>query len=167
MNLILIGYRGAGKSTVGQILARRLDYELLCLDAMIAQKTGMSIPALVEKYGWDRFRQLESETLAAAAAGDRRVLDCGGGIILQPENRARLKNIGPAIWLQADVRTIILRLQDQEDRPSLTGASFLDEVQTVLAEREALYREAADFTIATDGKSPEEIAAEILDLLGR
>ena len=166
MNIVLIGYRGAGKSTVGEIIARRLGWELKCLDALVIQQARMSIPALVEKFGWDRFRDLEAEALAAAVAGDRQVLDCGGGIILRPENREALKKSGKVVWLTAKVETIASRLADANDRPSLTGASFIDEIAAVLAERETLYREAADVIVATDGKSSERVADEALAELG-
>jgi len=162
MNLVLIGYRGAGKSTVGEILARRLGWPLKCLDAMIISKAGMSIPALVEKFGWDYFRDQESAVAREVTAGDQQVLDCGGGIILRPENRKALKKSGQVVWLTAQVETIAGRLADKTDRPSLTGKSFIDEIAAVLAEREALYREAADVVIATDHKSSEHIAGEVL-----
>jgi shikimate kinase len=166
MNLVLIGYRGTGKSTVGEIIARRLGWDLKCLDSMIIQRAAMSIPAIVEKFGWDRFRELESEILAEVVAGDRQVLDCGGGIILRPETRDALKKSGKVVWLTAEVETIADRLADKNDRPSLTGGSFIDEISEVLAEREELYREAADVIIATDGKSSKHIADEVLEATG-
>lgn len=165
MNLVLIGYRGTGKSTVGEILARRLGWPLQSLDPMIIQRAGMSIPALVEKFGWDHFRDLESAVLQEAVAGDRQVLDCGGGIILRPENRAALKKSGAVVWLTAEVETIAGRLADKTDRPSLTGASFIDEIAEVLEQRRELYRDAADLVIATDYKSSERIADEIIAAL--
>src|SRR5512141_909374 len=101
MTLILIGYRGTGKSTVGEILARRLGWDLKCLDGLIIARAGMSIPAIVENHGWDWFRDLESRVLADVVAADRQVLDCGGGIILRAENRKALKQSGKVVWLTA------------------------------------------------------------------
>lgn len=165
MNLILIGYRGTGKSTVGEIIAQKLGRPVHCLDALIIRKAGMSIPAIVEKFGWDHFRDLESQVLNEVAAGDNQVLDCGGGIILRKENRKALKKSGKVVWLTAEVETIADRLADKTDRPSLTGGSFLEEIAEVLAEREELYRESADIIISTDGKSPHAIAEEVMEAL--
>jgi shikimate kinase len=166
MNISLIGYRGTGKSTIGKILAERTGLELLSLDAMIVERAGMDVPAIVERFGWDRFRDLESEVLAEAVSGDNRVLDCGGGIILREDNRKKLQAAGPVIWLTASVSVIVARIRDSTQRPSLTGQSFTAEVGQVLKDREPLYRETADHLINTEVMSPEAAAEEIVKLLG-
>ena len=86
MNLILIGYRGTGKSTIAQLLAERLGWGLISLDAEIAKKAQRSIPEIVEQFGWDHFRQLESEICQTAAQQDHMVIDTGGGVIVREEN---------------------------------------------------------------------------------
>ena len=86
MNLVLIGYRGTGKSVVGAILARRLAMRYIGMDAAIVERAGMAIPDIVEKYGWPGFRDLESAEARELAGLDNLVIDTGGGIIERPEN---------------------------------------------------------------------------------
>jgi shikimate kinase len=165
MNVSLIGYRGVGKTTIGEILAEKTGFDLKRLDDMIVERAGMSIPEIVERHGWDRFRDLESEVLAGAAKGDGQVLDCGGGVILREENRKKLRAAGPVVWLAASVPDIIERIKKDDQRPSLTGKSFTDEVAEVLEQREPLYRESADHVIDTGAMSPEEAADNIVKFL--
>jgi shikimate kinase len=166
MNVVLIGYRGTGKSTIARIIAERAGLALQNLDAMIVERAGMDIPQIVEKFGWDRFRDLESQVLEAAAAADNQVLDCGGGIILRERNRARLKAAGPVFWLTASAPAIVGRIQGDTQRPSLTGKSFTEEVEEVMREREPLYRASADHAINTEVLAPAEAAQEIMRLAG-
>lgn len=166
MNVVLIGYRGTGKSTIARIIAERAGLSLKNLDSMIVERAGISIPQIVEKFGWDHFRDLESQVLEAAAARDNQVLDCGGGIILREENRQRLKKAGPVIWLTASVPAIVARIQGDTQRPSLTGKSFTEEVEEVMREREPLYRACAHHVINTEALAPDEAAAEIMRLAG-
>ena len=166
MNISLIGYRGTGKSTIARILAERTGFTVRNLDALIVDRAGMSIPEVVDQFGWDYFRDMESEVLKEAVLGEDQVLDCGGGIILRQENRERLQSSGHVFWLTAAVPTIIERIKDDTQRPSLTGTSFIDEVSAVLDEREPLYRQCADHIIDTDSQGPEQSAQEILRLVG-
>ncbi|HAK96261.1 MAG TPA: shikimate kinase [Planctomycetes bacterium] len=164
MNLVLIGYRGTGKSTIGARLAAMLDMAYVSLDAEIAARAGMPIPEIVSRAGWDRFRDLEEEAVADAAARDGQVLDTGGGVVVRPENIRRLKERGIVFLLEARVEDIIARIGGGEDRPSLTGAkSFTEEVAEVLAAREPGYRKAADVVIDTSRRAPEEAAAAIAE----
>ena len=163
MNIVLIGYRGTGKSTVGRILAKRLDRELVSMDAEIVRRARQAIPEIVKQHGWDRFRDLESEVCRELSAKNRVIIDTGGGVILRPENIVSLKANGVLFWLTADVNTIVGRIGGDTNRPSLTGTkSFVEEVEDVLRERVPKYQAAADHTIATDGRSADEIASEIL-----
>lgn len=162
MNLVLIGYRGTGKSTLGARLAAMLDLTYVCLDAEVAARAGMPIPEIVSRFGWDRFRDIEEQAVAEAAARDGQVLDTGGGVVVRPDNIRRLKRNGIVFLLEARVEDIIARIGGGEDRPSLTGAtSFTDEVAEVLAAREPGYRKAADAAIDTSRHAPEEAAAMI------
>jgi len=163
MNVVLIGYRGTGKSTVGKIVAARLGRTLVSTDAEIVKRAGQSIPEIVAQHGWDYFRDLESQVCRDLAEGDGLVIDTGGGAILRSENVERLKRNGTLFWLRASVETITKRIGRDTQRPSLTGTkSFLDEVQEVLRERTPKYEAAADHVIATDGRSVVQIADEIL-----
>lgn len=166
MNLILIGYRGAGKSSVGRLLAERLGWDLISTDAEIVRKAGLPVPDIVQRFGWDHFRNLESAVCQELADKDHLIIDTGGGAILRPQNVENLKATGSLVWLTVEVRTIIERIGGDTQRPSLTGAkSFTDEVEEVLRERQPKYQAAADHIVATDEKSLAEVADMIMALL--
>lgn len=165
MNLVLIGYRGTGKSTVAELLATRLGWRAVSTDAHIVEKAQMKIPDIVARDGWEHFRNLETEVCLALKDQDCLVIDTGGGIILRPANMAALKPNALVFWLTATVSTITRRISDDTQRPALTaGKTFLEEIQDVLTERTPKYQAAADHTIATDDLSPEEIVSRILTL---
>lgn len=165
MNIVLIGYRGTGKSAVGACLAQRLGRPYLAMDALIVARAGMSIPEIVAQQGWPGFRDLESALARELAERDGVIIDCGGGIIERPENIAALRATGCIIWLTTSVPTIVARIQGDTQRPSLTGKSFTEEVAEVLERRTPLYRAAAHHTIKTDSLTPEEIAAQIIAIV--
>jgi len=165
MNIVLIGYRGTGKTAVGRVLAKRLGWPLLNFDALIIERAGRSIPEIVEAEGWERFRDLETEVTRECAAKDRHILDTGGGCVLRPENVTALRKNGVLFWLQASVSTIAERIQDDTQRPSLTGSkSFTEEISDVLRERNEKYQAAADYAVDTDSLSVEAVARRILEL---
>ena len=166
MNVVLIGYRGTGKSTVGKAVAARLGRRIVSTDKEIVRRTGSSIPEIVAEHGWDHFRDLESAVCQDLAGQDNLVIDTGGGAILSQRNVDVLKRNGRLIWLTASVETIAARIGGDTQRPSLTGSkSHVDEIREVLAERMPKYQAAADLTIATDGRSIEELATAILQHL--
>lgn len=163
MNIVLIGYRGTGKSTVGRSVAARLGRTLVSTDGEIVKRAGQTIPEIVAKHGWDYFRDLESLVCTECAERDDLIIDTGGGAILRPENVRALKNTGKVFWLTASVKTIAKRIGGDTQRPSLTGTkSFLEEIQDVLNERIPKYQAAADHVIETEGRSVTQIADEIL-----
>ncbi len=167
MNIILIGYRGTGKTTVGHMLAERLGRDLVSTDAEVVTRAHRPIPEIVQQAGWDHFRNLESEVCRELAGRDGLVIDTGGGAILRQENVACLKKNGVVFWLTADVPVIAERIGGETQRPSLTGTkSFLEEVEEVLRERRPKYAAAADHAIPTDARSPAEVGEAILALLG-
>ncbi|MEK6587106.1 MAG: shikimate kinase [Nitrospirota bacterium] len=163
MNVVLIGYRGTGKSTVGKLVAERLGRVLVSTDAEIVKSAVQSIPEIVEQHGWEYFRDLETKICQNLAGRDGVVIDTGGGAILRSQNVEGLKRTGKLFWLTAPVETIARRIGADTQRPSLTGTkSFLDEIQDVLRERTPKYQAAADYIIETDGKSATQVADEIL-----
>ncbi len=163
MNLVLIGYRGTGKSTVAERLATELGWRAISTDAHIVERAQKTIPDIVAQYGWDHFRDLETETCATLTEQDHLVIDTGGGIILRTKNVEALKTNGLVFWLTATVSTITRRISGDTQRPSLTGEkTFIEEIQDVLAERTPKYQAAADHCIATDDLSPEEIVLRIV-----
>lgn len=166
MNVVLVGYRGTGKSVVGRRLARLLGLRLVSLDAELQRSAGKSIPEVVQDVGWPGFRDMEEQTVATFAARDGQVLDCGGGVIEREANFERLRAAGPVVWLKAGTETIVRRIQGDTQRPSLTGAkSFTEEVDEVLQRRTPLYRRIAHHEVDTDGRTVEGIAAEIVTLV--
>ncbi|HEY6009693.1 MAG TPA: shikimate kinase [Geobacteraceae bacterium] len=168
MNFVLIGYRGAGKSEVAEILARRLGMEYVGMDAAIAKLAGMPIPEIVARYGWPKFRDLETEVARELAGRDRIVVDTGGGVIERPENMEALRQNGCVVWLRASVATIVARIQGGTERPALTeGKTFVEEVAEVLERRTPRYRDAAHHEVDTDALTPDQVADRIIEIWNR
>ena len=165
MNIVLIGYRGTGKSVVGKLVAERLRIKCIAMDEKIVQKAGMSIPDIVENHGWTIFRDMESEVAKELAKFDNIIIDTGGGIIERPENIKALKRNSLIVWLKASVNTIVSRIQGGAERPSLTGGkSFTEEVAEVLEQRNPKYRNAAQYGIDTDRLTPEQVADRVIEI---
>lgn len=163
MNLILIGYRGTGKSTVARIIAKRLGRTSVSTDAMIIEKAQLPIPEIVSKFGWDHFRDLETTICQELQARDNLVIDTGGGVILRDINVKALKPTGVMCWLTATVETISSRIAGDSQRPSLTtGKTFVEEVEEVLQERTPKYQAAADFIVGTDTYSADQVVNQVL-----
>ena len=163
MNIILIGYRGTGKSTVAKIVGQRLGRTVVSTDAEIVRETGQSIPEIVEQLGWDHFRELETQMCQKLQAQTDLVIDTGGGLILKDENVKILKANGKLFWLTAEVPTIVGRIGGDTQRPSLSGTkSFVEEIEEILQIRIPHYKAAADFTIPTDQETPDALADQIL-----
>jgi shikimate kinase len=163
MNVVLIGYRGTGKSTVGKAVAAKLGRQVVSTDNEVVRRAGSSIADIVAAHGWDYFRDLESSVCQDLAGRDNLVIDTGGGAILRQQNVEVFKRNGRLIWLTASVETIAARIGSGTQRPSLTGTkSHVEEIREVLSERVPKYQAAADVTLATDGRSIDELATTIL-----
>jgi shikimate kinase len=161
-NTYLIGYRGTGKSTAARILARQLLLPMIDIDDLVESRAGRSIRAIFEQEGEIGFRQWEGAILLEVTLMHRTIVATGGGIVLSSMNRRLLRLSGRTAWLTADTATIWQRMQEDattwERRPNLTvgGPAEIDELWRV---REPFYRECADCTVETTGRSPEEVAA--------
>jgi len=164
MNIVLIGYRGTGKSVVGRLLSKRLGMQCISMDARIVEKAGMSIPEIVEKHDWSAFRDLESEVARELAGRDNLIIDTGGGVIERPENIAALQKNALIVWLKAPVGLIVSRIATGTERPSLTGKSFTDEVAEVLERRTPKYQSAAQFEIDTAQLTPQQVTDKIIPI---
>ena len=162
MNIVLIGYRGTGKSVVGKQLAKRLGMQCISMDERIVEKAGMSIPEIVAKHDWPAFRDLESEVARELAGRDNLIIDTGGGVIERPENVSTLQANGLIVWLRASVGLIVSRIEKGTDRPSLTGKSFTEEVAEVLERRTPKYRSAAHCEIDTERLTPQQVTERII-----
>jgi shikimate kinase len=167
MNLILVGYRGTGKSTIGKMLAPELGLNYVCLDDEIVELAGKSIPEIVKEFSWEHFRDLEEKMVKESTSRDGQLLDTGGGVITRQVNIDRLRKNGIVFLLTATVSAIVERIGDDQGRPSLTGTkSFTDEVADVLRERAPLYQQAAHFAVDTSELTPQEVVEEVVRRLG-
>lgn len=165
MNIVLIGYRGTGKSTIAEMLRERLSMRVVGMDAEIVRRAGKTIPEIVEESGWDHFRDIESQVAADLGGEDGLIIDAGGGVIVRPQNIESLKKNGVVFWLVADEQTIVERIKDDTQRPSLSGSkNFVDEIAEILAERAPKYKAAADHTIDTAKNTPDEAAEKIFEI---
>jgi shikimate kinase len=164
-NVFLVGYRCTGKTTMAQLLAAALGWPWTDADQLLESRHGRTIAQLFQEGSESGFRALESELLEELCRSSARVIATGGGIILNPDNRARLKASGHVVWLQADPATIWRRLQADPAtaarRPKLTTGG-LAEIEELLRRREPLYRACADCTVDTAGRSPEQVLKLIL-----
>ncbi len=165
-NILLIGYRGTGKTTVGRLLAARLGQTFADVDDAIEAAAGKSIADIFAAESETGFRDRESAALAELCARSGYVLATGGGAVLRAANRAALKESGFVVWLTADPATIWERMRSDPTtlarRPNLTATGGEAEVRALLAAREPLYREVADFAVASDTVSPDGVADAIL-----
>ena len=166
MNIVLIGMRGSGKTTVGKILAARLGRKLVDMDDLIARKAGSSIPSLVQVYGWEKFRDIEEE-VAAEVAAERGIINAAGGGVVTREGTVRaLKKSGMLVWLEADAGTLLRRVGGDSNRPPLVaGRTRQEDMEITLEERGPLYRRAADIVVDTGGITPEAVAETVLGLI--
>ncbi|MCD6586142.1 MAG: shikimate kinase [Desulfobacteraceae bacterium] len=165
MNIVLIGYRGTGKSEVGVIVADRLKMDCVGMDTEILDRAGMPIPEIVKKFGWPRFRDMESEIARELSEQDNIVIDTGGGVIERPENIAALQKNAVILWLKASVEVIVSRIKDGTQRPALTdGKTFTEEVAEVLSRRTSKYATAAQYDIDTDQLTPEQVADRVIGI---
>ena len=168
MNIVLIGYRGTGKSTIAKILSARLKWPRFNLDEAIVEDMGMSISQIVEKHGWEFFRDGEARIVEKASNKDKTIIDAGGGVVVRPKNIECLRQNGVIVWLKAKPEIIIRRIKDNTNRPSLTRKkSFLEEIKEVLAERTSKYQAAAHVAIGTDNLSPQDVAEKIIEACNR
>ena len=161
MNVILIGFMGAGKTTVGQLLASALDFTFVDTDARIEAAAGRTIPEIFASEGESGFRDRESAVLQEVLKGDRQVISTGGGIVLRPENREAIRAGGWCVWLAVSPEIVWNRVRLENHRPLLRNPDPEGTVRRMLAERDPIYQETAHLRVAASRRRPKTIAAEI------
>jgi shikimate kinase len=162
----LIGMMGAGKTTVGRKLARRLNCEFVDLDHEIEARTGVSIPTIFEIEGEAGFRQREARVLAELTKSGGRVVATGGGVVLDPRNRAAMQRAGLVVYLHAPPELLYARTRHDRNRPLLQVADPLRRITELVERRDPLYREVADVVIEAGG-DPAGVLAQIETEMGK
>ena len=165
MNIVLIGYRGTGKSVISKVLADILHCQRYGLDEKITQQAGKSIREIVEQEGWERFREIERGVVEKVSSEARNsIIDCGGGVVLDERNVADLRRSGKVVLLISSFEKIIQRISRDLRRPPLeTTLSFEEEQRKALSERDPKYRAAADCVFETTDLKPSQTAMKIIE----
>jgi len=165
LNLLLIGYRGAGKTTVGDLLAKRLGWRFVDTDEQIIEKAGKSISDIFATEGEAGFRQRERTAIQNLRKFDRQVIALGGGTATEPENHNLLRRLGKTVWLRAPAVVLWSRISKDvgtaANRPNLTQVGGLQEIEAVLAKREPIYESIADHIVDTFTMNPPQVAEAI------
>jgi shikimate kinase len=169
MNLVLIGYRGSGKSTVGRRLAVRLKMKFVDTDNLIEERQGIPIADIVKSRGWGHFRKLEASMIKEISNGDHLVIAPGGGAVLDADNVSVLRKNGVIIWLKADKQTLLKRMNQDPGtnarRPTLTGRGTLEELQEVMSLREPFYEKTSQIQIDTSTLDVEAVVERVLAMV--
>ncbi len=165
-NIILIGFMGSGKSSVGEKLARRLGYQFVDTDLEVETSTRKSIKHIFEQEGEERFRQAESKVIAEISERESQVISCGGGAVLNPANMEELRRKGKIIYLKGDPAPLFERIKESDERPLLNVKSRWEEFQRIFAERKERYEESADVIVLLDSRTQAEIVEEIVRRMG-
>ena len=168
MNIVLIGYRCAGKTVVGKRLASRMERRFVDTDDLIESEKGQ-ISDIVKSHGWDYFRALEKRMIERVSKEDNLVIALGGGAVLDPDNIVHLERNGLIIWLKAD-REVLRKRMDQDprtfvSRPTLTGKGAIEELEEMIAYRDPFYDKASKIQLDTSALNAEAVVESILTVL--
>ena len=164
-NIVLIGFMGAGKSTISDYLKTVFAMDIVEMDQIIAERQGMSISEIFETYGEEYFRDLETKLLIEMQSRKNVVISCGGGVPMRDRNVVEMKKNGRVVLLTAKPETILERVKDNHDRPLLEGNKTVPYIAELMEKRREKYEAAADIVIETDGKSELEICEELVQSL--
>jgi shikimate kinase len=167
-NLILIGFRGTGKTTISTKIAQSLDWKRFSTDDMAMERCGMSIAAFVGEHGWAAFRQIEHECVAEVASNQGVIIDCGGGVVENPENMRLLSQNGIIVWVHAELNDVLERLSEDPldaQRPLLTqNTTKQQDIIDNYSRRLPLYEGFAEFMVNTSSHSVEECCRYIQNI---
>ncbi len=161
-NIVLIGFMGAGKTTLAAYLKQHFGLKTVEMDQVIEEQEGKSVPDIFAKEGEDYFRARETELLHKLAGQENLVISCGGGAALREENVAEMKKGGQVVLLTASPEDIYERLKDFDDRPLLEGRMDVADISELMEQRREKYEAAADLKIDTSGKTIPEVCEELL-----
>lgn len=164
-NVILVGPMGAGKSTIGRLLAKELRLHFKDSDKEIEQRTGADIPWIFDVEGEQGFREREQSMVVELCELHGVVIATGGGVVLRPENRQALRDGGRVVYLHASVEQQLERTSRDRNRPLLRNAEPGKVLRSLMEIRDPLYREIADIIIETDERPPRLVVQEIIDRL--
>jgi shikimate kinase len=170
MNIVLVGARCSGKTTVGKILSAMTGKVFLDTDALVEEKAGSSIEELIAARGWETFRGFEKQAVRAVSARDNQIIATGGGVVLDEVNVNHLATNALVVWLDGKADVLRQRMEKEQQsgkrRPSLTGTDPLQEITEVLTAREPGYGRASALRVDTTGLSPEEVASVVIHAIG-
>ena len=164
-NIVLIGFMGAGKSTVSEYLSAMFAMDVVEMDQEIVAREEMSIPDIFDTYGEEYFRNLETKLLIEMQERKNTIVACGGGAALRAENVKEMKKNGRVVLLTAHPETILERVKDSEDRPLLNGNKNVEFIDNLMESRREKYEAAADIVVHTDKKDINTICEEIIQKL--
>ena len=165
-HIYLIGFMGTGKTTISHKLRELTGAKEIDMDAWIVEKNALSINEMFEKYGETYFRDRETDAVCEIAKSTPAIVSCGGGAVLRQENTQMMKESGRIVLLTATPETVYQRVKNSTDRPLLNGHMNVEYMASLMEKRRALDAGACDISVSTDGKTPEQIAMEILAAAG-
>ncbi|GAA0802275.1 shikimate kinase [Clostridium sp. AF19-22AC] len=164
-NIVLIGFMGAGKSTVSDYLSTMFAMKIVEMDQVISEREEMSIPDIFATYGEEYFRDLETKLLVEMQSKKNTIISCGGGAALREENVAEMKKNGRVVLLTASPQTVYERVKDSEERPILNGNNNVEYIAELMEKRREKYEAAADIVIQTDNKTVLQVCEELISKL--
>jgi shikimate kinase len=165
LNIAVYGFMGVGKTTIGELLAEKLGYRFVDMDAEIEHREGEKISTIFRKQGEQYFRELESELIRELAELDEQVIACGGGAVVDPLNAETLSASASMVYLTASVEEIINRTRDDDTRPLLAVDDPKNAALMLLEKRKPIYERYAEVTVDTTGLTPDKVVETILEAL--
>jgi len=169
MNIYLIGYRCSGKTETGKLIAGILNKQFIDTDLKVVEGEGMTISEIVDKKGWDFFREKESAVLKKVCNNDKQIVATGGGIVFNKENAINMKKNGTVVWLKATFATVKKRMlidsKTKDFRPSLTSKELDEEIKETLLTRKPYYEKAMDISIDTDNLDIDGVCKTVITKL--
>lgn len=164
-NLFVIGFMGAGKTSVSAALGKALNREVIEMDERIAQNEGMTIPEIFAQKGEPYFRSCETALLQGCAQGEPRIISCGGGVPMREENVAAMRACGTIVLLTARPEVILERVKDSDERPLLQNRKSVEGISELMEQRRPKYEAAADVTVDTSDLTIEAVCQAVMQLV--